>query len=500
MQDSSNVSPNLTRSGAGKQVAWVVALVVGIALGVVGDRTIGFKIMQPPRPPAPPSVAQQRPRQATEDAKAVYKVPLDDSPVKGPKDALITIVESSDFQCPYCKRVAPTLKQIEDAYRGKVRFVFKHNPLTAIHPLAAPAAEAAEEAREQGGAEKFWAMHDKLFAMEPLSRAGIDQAAKELGLNTAAFAKAVDSSAHQARISRDQSLVTSLGASGTPAFFINGRRVTGARPFENFKSIIDEELVKAEEAVKSGTSASELYAKIVDKGSVKPVYLPGQEPSQQPSQPSQPSGPPPTVVKEVKFRKDDPARGSKNAKVTMVLFSDFQCPFCSRIEPTIKQLEDTYKGDFRVIWKHEPLPFHQNAMPAAEAAEAAREQGKFWQMHDLMFANQNQLSPDQYQAWAKQIGLDMGQFKRSIDEHKNQSRIQEDTTYGASVGANGTPTFYLNCVQMVGAQPYDMVKNAVDEELKKADALIKKGLAVNDSFYERACQENLKNPSPSAQR
>ena len=120
----------------------------------------------PPRG-APAADAPRRsrsgPTRPTEDPRAVYRIAVDDSPVKGPADALVTIVESSDFECPFCKRVGPTLKQVEETYRGKVRFVFKHNPLP-FHARALPAAIATEEARAQGGDAKFWAMHDALFA------------------------------------------------------------------------------------------------------------------------------------------------------------------------------------------------------------------------------------------------------------------------------------------------------------------------------------------------
>jgi protein-disulfide isomerase len=136
------------------------------------------------RPPA------QQPRMQ-EDAKAVYRVPLDDSPVKGPADALVTIVESSDFECPFCKRVQPTLKQIADTYPEKVRLVFKQNPLPS-HPNALPAAIAAEEARAQGGDSKFWAMHDKLFEQSPaLERPDLEKAAQELRLDLGAFRRAL---------------------------------------------------------------------------------------------------------------------------------------------------------------------------------------------------------------------------------------------------------------------------------------------------------------------
>jgi protein-disulfide isomerase len=470
-----------------KHVSWVVALVVGIVVGVVADRMAGGGGTAARRPPEQAAAQAPRPQRMQEDPKAVYRVAVDDSPAKGPADALVTVVESSDFECPFCKRALPTLKQIEETYKGKVRFVFKHNPLP-FHPKALPAAIAAEEARAQGGPEKFWAMHDKLFELSPaIDRPGLEKAAQEVGLDVAGVRRALDQARHEPRIRRDQTLVNGVGATGTPTFFINGRKVAGAVPFEVFRPIIDEELAKAEALVRAGTPAQGVYAKIMESAATSPVMIQGAA-----AAPAAPPPPPPPSVGKVELRPDDPVRGPRTAKVTVVEFSDFQCPFCSRVVPTLEQLEKAYPKDLRLAWKHQPLSFHPNAMPAAEAAEAAREQGKFWQMHDLMFANQVELSPAKYEEWARKVGLDTGKFKASIESHRNKARIEQDSQLGNSVGANGTPTLFVNCRQIVGAQPYERFKQLVDEELRKADDLVKKGVKVDAQFYGRICDENLK--------
>jgi len=505
-----------------KHTSWIIAFIVGLVLGVAGDRMAGGAGPVGKRPAdlppgslresdLPPETlagltdaqkyqvlkgvtakyGAQRPPPAArpqEDPKAVYRVPVDDSPVKGPADALVTIVESSDFECPFCKRVGPTMKQIEEAYPGKVRFVFKHNPL-AFHPKAMPAAIATEEARAQGGSGKFWAMHDRLFDSAPnLDRAALEKSAQELGLDMTAFRKALDERRHEARIQRDQALVTGLGAGGTPTFFINGRKIAGAMPFEVFKAVVDEELQKAEALVRSGVPASQVYARTIEKGAAAPVMLPA------PAGPAAapPPPPPPPAASKVDFRPDDPARGAREAAVTVVLFSDFQCPFCSRVEPTLAQLQKEYPKDVRVVWKHQPLPFHPQAMPAALASEAAREQGKFWEMHGRMFQNQGALGPAQYEQWAKEIGLDAKRFQASLASEKAKARIQEDSQLGTRVGATGTPTAFVNCRQVVGAVPYEAFKKVVDEELAKAAELRKAGVKVDAAFYERICEENVK--------
>ena len=474
-----------------KHTSWILALIVGVVLGVVGDRMAGggARPGQPAvRAPEGAQPGRQAPR-PQEDAKAVYRVPVDDSPAKGPADALVTIVESSDFECPFCKRVGPTMKQIEEAYPGKVRFVFKHNPLP-FHPKALPAAIAAEEGRAQGGAAKFWEMHDRLFASAPaLDRAALEQVAKDAGLDMNAFRKALDENRHEARIRRDQALVTSLGATGTPTFFVNGRKIAGAVPFEAFKVVIDDELAKAEGMVKSGVPADQVYARIMEKAATAPVMLPAA-----PGQQAAPAAPPPTPsgAQKVGFRADDPARGPAAAPVTVVVFSDFQCPFCGRVEPTLAQLRQAYPNDVRIVWKHYPLAMHPQAMPAALAAEAAHEQGKFWEMHDLMFQNQRQLSPEQYAAWAKQLGLDARKFDAAAASAATKARVEEDARLGQRFASQGTPTLYVNCRPIVGAQPYDVFQRTVDEELAKAAALKKAGVKVDGAFYERICDENVK--------
>jgi protein-disulfide isomerase len=149
----------------------------------------------------------------------------------------------------------------------------------------------------------------------------------------------------------------------------------------------------------------------------------------------------------------------------VVLFSDFQCPFCARVGPTLDQLQREYGDRVRVAWKHQPLGFHPNALPAAEAAEAAREQGKFWPMHDKLFAAQRELSPETYRRIAKELGLDLKRFEEATSSGRFRARIQEDQAIAARVGAGGTPTMFVNGERVVGAVPYDQIKAVVDRKL-----------------------------------
>jgi protein-disulfide isomerase len=151
--------------------------------------------------------------------------------------------------------------------------------------------------------------------------------------------------------------------------------------------------------------------------------------------------------------------------VTVVEFSDFQCPFCSRAVPAVHDIEKAYGKDVRVVWKHLPLSFHPNAMPAAIAAEAAREQGKFWEMHDKLFSDQAALSPAAYEKYAKEMGLDLARFQASMKAPATRARVEADATAAAAAGVTGTPTFVVNGDVVVGSSA---LREAVDRQLGRA--------------------------------
>jgi protein-disulfide isomerase len=172
----------------------------------------------------------------------VYEIDVATAPAKGPATAAVTIAEFAEFQCPFCMRVTPTLKQVEETYKGRVRFVWKHLPLTSTHANAMGAAVAAEAARRQG---KFWEYHDKLLANQKrLESDDLKRYARELGLDSARFDTDREDPDLTSKVQADIAEATALGVTSTPTFFINGRVVRGAMPFETFSTIIDEELAK----------------------------------------------------------------------------------------------------------------------------------------------------------------------------------------------------------------------------------------------------------------
>jgi len=184
------------------------------------------------------------------------------------------------------------------------------------------------------------------------------------------------------------------------------------------------------------------------------------------------------VAQKVKVSVDDDAYlGNKNAPVTIIEFSDFQCPFCRSFwRDTLPLIKSEYidTGKVRLVYRDFPLNFHPGAMPAAQGAECAREQGKFWEMHDKIFSEQDkqgsgtiQFSISDIKRWASGIVLDTGKFNSCLDSGKYADEVNKDIKAGQSAGVTGTPSFFINGRLIVGAQPFNAFKAIIDEELKK---------------------------------
>ncbi len=161
-----------------------------------------------------------------------------------------------------------------------------------------------------------------------------------------------------------------------------------------------------------------------------------------------------------------PARGDVNAPIQIVEFSDFQCPYCLRAAPVVRQVLSTYGDKVRLVYRHYPLPSHPNARPAAEASACAAEQGKFWEYHDKLFADPTKLSAADLRRDAVELGLDAGKFDACVDSHKFKADVDADMKAGEDAGVNGTPAFFINGRLLAGAQPFDAFKRVIDDELQ----------------------------------
>jgi protein-disulfide isomerase len=392
---------------------------------------------------------------AEEEDKSVWKVLVqDDDPIRGPKDALVTMIIFSDFQCPFCKRVEDTLKQVAQAYPQDVRFVWKDNPLP-FHPRAKPSATLARFAYKAKGDKGFWDAHDAIFESNPkLEDDDLKGIAEKLGLKWDDVKTAIDNNKFGEKIDGSVELANDVQARGTPHFFINGVRLSGAQPLDAFKKAIDEQLTKAKALVAKGTPKAKVYDELMKDA----------------------KGPPPPEKKEIPAPDaQSPVKGPASAKVTIQIFSDFQCPFCKRVEPTLAELEKEYGGKIKLVWRHMPLPFHADAPLASQAAqEAFAQKGNtaFWKMHDKLFevqgTSEDAIKRPGLEKIAQDIGLNMDKFKAALDSSAHKAKIEADTKIGNDAGINGTPAFVINGYYLSGAQPAAAFKKLINRALKDA--------------------------------
>ncbi len=359
-----------------------------------------------PPPPPPPETT-------------VYKVSVDTriDAIDGPKDALITLVVFSEFQCPFCKKLEPTLEALMIRYQGKIRRVFKHMPLP-FHKDAEPAAKAAICAQQQG---KFWEMHDSLFEdQQRLDEASLRNRASVIGLNLVKFDKCLVAPATEARMKADMALAGEVTARGTPNTFINGRKLTGAKPIEDFAAVIDEELKRAQQKLADGVKPTALYDELIKEGETFR----------------------PLEADVYKFADDSPVLGNRKAKIMVTVFSDFQCPFCSRVHPALDELVDLYKGKVAVQWKNFPLSFHKEAEPAAKAAMCAHEQNQFWLAAEHFFANQKEL-PEAIKSLATVAGIDQVAYVSCLNRDDKGPVIESHKREALDAKVRGTPTIFI---------------------------------------------------------
>jgi protein-disulfide isomerase len=377
----------------------------------------------------------------------------------GDPDAPVTLVEFSDYQCPVCARhFEETWPQLKEQYidTGRVYFVFQDFPLYSIHPHAAQAAEAARCAAQAGGEAAYWQMHDKLFEGQADWADDADPAAifsayaADMGLNVAQFDACLDDGATTAAVEADVREGYRLGVSGTPTFFVDGFPFSGALPLEAFDQLI---------TLAENDQLQEAIAQAI---------------AQARAQEQQQAQPRPTLAPADVPLDDAPTLGQADAPVTIVEYSDYQCPFCERhFNETLPRLIEDYvdTGKVRYVFKDFPLSqIHPQAEKAAEAARCARDVGGdavYWQMHDELFGNQDEWSgnPDAaavFKGYAADLGLDQAAFDTCLDSGRYAGAVQADLEEGAGFGVSGTPAFFINGQPVEGAQPYEVFVQVIE--------------------------------------
>jgi protein-disulfide isomerase len=181
-----------------------------------------------------------------------------------------------------------------------------------------------------------------------------------------------------------------------------------------------------------------------------------------------------------------PSRGAASAPITIIEFSDFQCPFCRAAEGSLKQVQQKYGDQIKLVYMDFPLGFHPHAMDAARAARCAADQDKFWPFHDAIFLDQKKLDPDNLKQTAAKIGLDSNKFNSCFSTAKHDAGIRKDMAEGDSLGVTGTPTFFINGRELVGAQPPAKFNEVIDEELARAKTPAKSRQAMRSANEQAA--------------
>lgn len=387
-----------------------------------------------------------------------YRIDYDaEHPWAGASSPLVTIVVFSDYQCPYCERLNSSMISLLQRYPQQLRVVWRQFPL-AFHPDAKLASSVALAAHEQG---QFAVMHEWLFAnSRSLSRESIERQAFDAGLDVQRLLSEVDSDWFAARVEADIEFGQAFAITGTPTYFVNGRPFVGVRSLEDIEAIVSEELLVAERLLGAGASPNDVWARILAASAAERTT-----PTRPRSTPTPTPAPAPTTRFATQLS-GLPERGAKQPKVQVLMCGDFDCPYCNKSTATLEQLLKDHKRDLAVYFRHHPLPFHTNARAAHRAAVAAENQGKFWAMFDLLYAEPKQRSDAELEDMAKQIGLDMKRFRRDIADPKTDTRIDEQVLFcEQDLDAKGTPTFFINGLKLTGAQPISAFEQIIQQEL-----------------------------------
>ena len=348
-------------------------------------------------------------------------------PAKGAEDAPVTIVEFADFQCPYCRELEGVLGQVMDAYGDHIRFVYRHFPLTNIHPGARIAAEASMCAEEQG---HFWDLHREMFAAPAaISAPRLKQVAIELDMDAEAFGECLDSKKYADHVAGDEAEARTLGLTGTPGLFVNGRFIAGVPEAEQLAAIVYDELQRA------GVE--------IEEQRLEPIRV---------------------AVEADGF----PSKGPADAPITIVEWADFQCPFCQRILPSLERILETYGDQVRFVYRQYPIAqIHPEAEKAAEASLCAHAQGQFWDMHDAMFQDQEALAVPDLKATARRLGLDGPAFDQCLDSGQFADETAADLAAGRRAGVTGTPAMFINGRLLGGMQSFGSIAEVIEDELSR---------------------------------
>jgi len=346
----------------------------------------------------------------------------------------VSIVVFSDFECPYSSQMFFVLQKLQARYSQQLHITYKQSPLS-IHPDSPLAHRAALAAGRQG---RFNDMAELLYSnQKPQDISTLTAFARQLHLDVARFRRDLNSSSVAAELDADLEESRAFAVDQTPTLFINGKTLFGYQSEQTIADVIDK------------TAANDATAPATVPAGVGETIEPA-------------------LVAAIQ-RSPTAAQGAADAPLTIVEFTDFQCPYCRAAVAPLEQLMAARGRDVRWIIRAFPLDFHPDSELATEAALAAGEQGKFWPMHDLIFANQSALKLENLRTYAEQLHLDMHTFNDALATHRFAGQIAADRALGTKAGVNGTPTFVIDGQLLIGARSLPELNQIADAHSHNSD-------------------------------
>ncbi len=381
------------------------------------------------------------------DPKAIWRVPLASSPVRGKPTALVTIVAFSAFDCPACQRTSQALEKVTSSFSSRVRIVWKDGPPPS-HMRVHPAVYLARAARAQRGDQGFWDMHDRLFGAAHLDDGDLEMLTRAADLDPKVILPMVKAQSSKRDVEADEELAEDLEITVSPQLFVNGRRLIGEQSYERVSAMVEEEIKKAEGILRSGIEPQALYDWFIKDG-----------------QPSEP------VKKNIPFGPSSPWKGAQAGPLVIQAFSDFQCGPCRRVDAFLEDVANKNPGVVKVVWRDLPMSQHLADPLAAEAArEAYAQKGSegFWRMHDRLNATTTNLTRDDVETHAKAIGLDIDKLRKALDGHVHRPLIEADEKAAAENGIVAVPTLVIGPWVVAGGSNGPRVKKLVAQQIADA--------------------------------
>ena len=365
--------------------------------------------------------AEAQPAAPAPQAEARFAVPIDGLPTIGDRDALVTIVEFTDYECPYCAKAEKTMRELREAYGHDIRIAVAMHPLP-MHPHARDAALVAL------ASTRFEETHAHLFELGGVA----DPSAPRASFDALANAEQLGSKLH---------------VRGTPMFFVNGKRVSGAQPYATFDKMVSHELATARALVASGTRRDRVYDALLDEARANPAPLPEDEDA-------------PKLVPAAVGVSGLPFLGRDDAAKTIVLFTDLECPYCKRLDARLRDFTKTHPN-VKVVFRNHPLPMHAHARLAAKAAIAAASQNGLARFVEIVFEHQDALERDALVSYAREAGLDVPRFTRDLESDETARALAADEALATKLGVSGTPSSFVEGKLVVGAQPLTTFEEAL---------------------------------------